>query len=1345
MIPALELLEAIAALKYDEKAVKASQEKREAKEKAKELSSEQKLIRTNLYNMFQYSEREPSGWERLMGSLSGTKNEVPVMSDIDGETKYLDRGALRRNYDPKAAYKIFLETTGTYEVDENDNRKIDPTKMLTEVNRLMKLGSLNIAIQKLMLKEKKSLDDLKKDPKYGENLKKEIVQLSTLDAPALITKEHMEAFQLGFIISQEIESEKEITEAQTILKEEAPKNPLSQTMLDELQAQGASKEEIAKIKETMLLMGGVSLKNGEFQGVGLGTTKEIKIGNKKAAITVAAGGNGKGLTGGLTIGVTLVDDKNKTIGATAGISTEGLIAAASAVAHTRIGDIGATAGVIFNPFDLKFSAGAGIFISRQPIEMQIQAQTAKTEEKIGIKEENEKKAWETFKQSKTPEKSVEERYSLLKATPLWKALEPLETTFSLKHEEIVPIADKIAESLRWDAIKEIEGDFTEFIQAICLGVGASIDLKELSIKSFSYGFGVKIKIGSAFVFVPNRRAIDKMTEKFSDVRAKRKMKQIIAQINSQIAQSKTVKTETPAGENAKPEEQKEEKKSFDAGKTGDLVYGQDGPRVIKKHKTFSFEDNLKELEESDIAEPKEPESEKPLTPREAKLKALNTKLRKTADVMLVENDKDAIDQDGIRELKVLNTTDKDVEVYMDPRLSFKEAGLLVKDGKLYLTGEISNLAIDRRRFKMPFDSQESGSNIKDVIIIGNRESAKEGMDLDYIETNSSQYAQQLKKQDGFSLERGYGKSKQDNIKEGDLEETDKLELQIMADTKALKDAEKDEAFVKRQIAKGKTKENIKEIKETQAQRKANKLTRANEAKEMNKSTDRRHKAIKALEEADYQKQELSDEFKKDIKRLSQDKKFHDKLGEVTDDDEKIKNLIKDASKEKDKAGDPKYPGLQNLNEKSLNTGVISVLNDWFVALLKKGNESNKEIHRVLEGRDGKSGRIGFARQVFEKEFKKRITDINSKLPEDKQIKLSGEEATDLMIKSIYDKIKEKDFDFSKLIWSGAGKNVIDIDDNATLFTATRNIHGKKKEGIFTKTIAYQSEKDSWENMKLDQGFIEKSIKNFDINSTDPNEKQMARLLLEIASPSPKDKIESTEEAQEFMRSPLALKLSVLETLMLVKEFGKDKFDKVSELYENISDKTKFAELFAKPEYKEALETYRKIVADVRQAQLEGKDYVKEFERGDDKYKLKLNMTAKVKAGAYARCANGSFTVKEDGNVIVEKVQKPKTTPETPAYPEVPPEEQESEPIVLFTQSTEVIESKQSLAKVVAGLGVSNTSDLAKQKQPEKIGGKQIEKATGAKAIPDGGKGLPTSTPGASGQSYSVDSGSGSTL
>ncbi|MCK9186656.1 hypothetical protein M0P48_04440, partial [Candidatus Gracilibacteria bacterium] len=1257
--PTIELLNAISKLNYNEKATKEAKEKREKENQSKEkvLSPEQKRIRENLYTMFTYSEREPGNWERLMGFFGGVKDEIPVMTDVNGETKYLDRGVLRRSYDPKAGYEIFMETIGTGEVDENDNRQIDADKMTDEVNRLMRLGGISIALQKLMLQEKKSIDELKKDPKFKEKLQKfHVPKLGSIQNFVQIPKDYMEAFQLGFILSQDMKSDKELEETKTMLEstENKEQSPVYKMMKD-LEKQGLSQDVVAKIQDKLLAMGAVTFKDGKWEAAGLALNQPIQIG-KGTTITVGISKIGKELKEGWNAGAALTVTVYEGENVKAGVSLEfdmnplnktfgfgfGANASFEDVLSTKLSFMG---GVRAGRSGI--NVGFAALITRRNVGLRIAENKTEIEKETGLSSPE----WEAFKASKG--QSPKQRYELLKkATKIYDTIVvPLEATFGAEKEDVVYLIDNLENAIENKAVDKIGGDtalsiFAEFFH----GVGAVVTPFPPMLMPV-----LVFKIGSAKIYIPNRSAISTMQEQISDVRANWKLKEALKSAEKKMEEGKPIATENQEAQGTT--------QTFKVGETPNLSYSPDGSaRIIKKHQTFAFEENLRELDEPALGEE---EGKAPKTSAE-KLKALNDRLRKETGIMLVEDEKDSIDTDGRHELRILNTTNKDVEVYVDPRLSLKEAGLLVENGKLYLTGDISNLVIDRRNFTMPSGSQQSASYMKDIIIIGTQDlAAKEGLERDWIEKYSTQYAQKLKNQFGYSLEEGYGESAQANIKEGKLEEKEALALGAEAGERALKEATAE----KEQVTRVKThKENL-----------VAKGERAKEAKAMDASAARRHESINSIEKKVYDAQKLPENFEEDIKELSKNKKFKDELKNISNDDEKIRDLILKFAGEKDKNGLPKYKGLQNLNEKALNLAIVSVLNEWFLALVKTGKESNSTIHKVLEGR------MRFARKVFEKEFKTRIEEANKRLPEGEKISLTAEQAANKIMESIYNKIKDPNFPFKGLAWK-VGEGVEGIPTDATLFSATRN---KSLKGAFTKTMAYGKDTDTWAKMTLEHGFIKESVKEFNINSADKGEKDMARLLLEIASPSPKDKIETVADAKEFLQSPLAMKLSALEALMLIPEFGREKFDKVSELYKDIS-KENFATLFAKADYKEALDAYKKIAQDVRKAQTEGKPYTKEFDWGSDKYILTLSMTTAIKAGAYAKCANGSFYVKEEGTVTVQKIQKPIVTEK---------KVQEREPVTVFTQTTETIKSKQSKVLLTAALAGLNRETEQTTEQP----------------------------------------------
>jgi hypothetical protein len=414
----------------------------------------------------------------------------------------------------------------------------------------------------------------------------------------------------------------------------------------------------------------------------------------------------------------------------------------------------------------------------------------------------------------------------------------------------------------------------------------------------------------------------------------------------------------------------------------------------------------------------------------------------------------------------------------------------------------------------------------------------------------------------------------------------------------------------------------------------------------------------------------------------------------------------------------------------------------------------------LDKKGGKrKGRIKFAKEILTLAFGKSIADLNARLPANARLTIDSATAAADVIDKIYGEIQKPGFNFDEIKWSGEGRagHITDIDQDATLFSVTRKATGKKKkgkptwEGTLTKTRAYQSLTGGQGGEVLQHGFLNATLKEYKLNEGSDLENQIARLLLEMASPSPGiEAINTSENAKSFLTSPLALKLAGLETFMFVPNpiEGKARFDKITELYAKITDPKAFRTLFANKEYKDALEAFKNIVQGVREAQAKNEPYKIDFDWGSDKYTLTLTMTTRIIAGAYARCANASFSVKEDGEITITKKQKQDTTIEVKKpgnfeeYAEIPPEEVKQEPIALFRESTETAKSAQGKARltIATALGATYEDKPKPPTPPQKAGGKPMEKATGSESIPEGGKPIDSGTPAGSGQEYNVDSG-----
>ncbi|MDP2642287.1 MAG: hypothetical protein Q8P62_00400 [Candidatus Peregrinibacteria bacterium] len=1304
--PALRLLESIQKLRYN-------QEK--AKETAEILTPKQQKIRTSLSSMFTYSEREPGKWERLMGWMQGVEHvdaddekagKVPVLTDLDGEIKYLDRGILRRSFDPKAAYAKFIETSGAITVDENDKRTIDPVKMLAKTNELIALGGRSIAIRKLMLGEgKKSLDELQKDKDFAKKLKALVPAPLTAEMMAEtkeIPKEQMEAFQLGFILGEDMQYDTELAETQALLREESPenaKNPAIEALLKDLEKQGVSKEDIINVEAQILAMGALTFnQHGDLQGAGVAFNKKIKIG-KNTTLTIGGGKTREGTNIGAALTFSIYEGENFKCGSTLEFDLRGV----GASLNTSWEDVNIGIGRAKISFSVGgrlgkgISLGAGVLITRRNVALRIAENKANLEKETGINSQE----WEAFKASKG--KPTEERYALLKkVTKLYNAIViPYKSTFpgdqAVQHRDIVYMMDSFKDAVTDKAVDQIASSPWEFFQGV--GVVATI------YPPFFMLVGV-FKLGSAKVFIPSRDKLGKIKDKISNKIMRRKLEVALQEAEKRMKEGKSIGVEAPTIETRTygPARKIDFK---GAQKTANLVYNSaetaeidpnGSPRVTTSKARTSFADLLKETDEPEWKKVADPTKETPLEIEADKLKRFNKKLLKEVQLQLGE------DKDGKRELKVLNTYNKDVEVYIDPRIPREELGLTVEGGKLYITGDIDKIAITRERFYMPFKSQKSTSSIKDIIVLGNQGSVAGTVDREYIERYSSAYAEKLEGDMGFSLETGYGESAQENIKEGPLAPEEQTEVKAISTAKAAKLKQRQDEQAARETGRQQFIADVEKGKKAYDARKKEKETRKTEAKEMDTSTAKRTKALDAIKTKALKEQTVPPAFDADIVSLAKNPAFRKELGEITGNDEKIKTLILTYAKKTTRSGKLLYPALQNITKKGheneINHAMIGVLNKWFLTLLRDDKQSDKAIHRTL------AGRIRFATQIFTESFEASRKAINARLPNDQQITISSAEIAKEITDRIYKKIRKGDFKFNDINWGKNSPDIQPIEEGSTVFSTTRlrKKHGKKGAGTLAKTIAYVSKPGTQgQTLGLNNGFIKAAMQDYTLNTGTPKEQQIARILFEMASPSPEKEVKTADQARSFLTSPLALRLAGLETLMLVPKFGKAKFDKISELYGKITNRNpnQFNALYAKKAYKDAVDAYLEIVKEVRAAQLAGKPYEKEFEWGNDNYKLVLNMTTTIQTGAYARCANGTVAVKEDGEISIYKVQPPvEGKVFKPGQP--PHEEVLEEPIAVYRESTKTrVKSKQSKAELKFATAVGVNIEDEPETEPKK--------------------------------------------
>ena len=1135
LLPCIRLLKALSQLKPLEKARTPKSEKLQ-----KAPSEEQAKILKAFSKLCSFDQKKSGSWENFIVKISGGKDKI-TMSDINGETFTVDKGKFKNHYSTKGALSIMENTPEFYEITD-EGKSFDTKKVLDGINEMIMLGFVNIVMEREGQKrnDSKSMAETLKSQEFKTEMSEYIV--SDLGQ---ITEKQIKAFQTGFILKQSQKFAEQIQEARNALTEndETMQNhPLFRQIASQLLEKGVSPEKIKKIKEKLLFAGGVSFKNGKFEGAGLGVPFEIGDG-LTVVIGLGATTNGDVIAGAaLDIKVYRGNKVEASVVFTMGI--QGVSAGARATLSTEYVNLHGFAGGAWS-WDKIIPTSLGSFGISWNMDAQLKRDIKEAEGNT-----NYAAAWNEWKN--IPTNNIEAKYEAAKKIPqIWAKVGPLQETFSLTNADVVHMLEGIKDQMTSKVLNNLESPIPLFAY-----VGFGIMAPAIPIPHVAF------KLGSATISIPNRTAI---SAELSNSIINKKLK---------IALEKLDKGE--------------EKISVFHEQTGSIVYSRDG-KLLKLES--SEEIDLKDWETT-------PES-------------YNDALKK-AEIKLTKN------ANGTMEITDLNPNRKDVEIHIDPTL--RDLALISDSGKVLIEGNIDDLIITRKRYSLPFEIAEDTASMRDSITIKQRSSIRGQRDDAWIQNHEKGFFQKLESEESFSL---YGEN-QGNIKKingySKVEDPTKLNSDIAS------------LIAKRPKLSGKLdKKTIQELKE---------------------KISARRKAMKALDSKKYENQEIRENLFPNLDNLMDtNNEFKTKFESLIEEPEKIAALVSEYGETTET-----LKGIgKNGHEKELNFAVIHLLNRWFTNVFressKKGADeklSKKEIRalnkKVLKGMEKKIEYV--KKHVFLPEFEKTIASMDPKPS------MSAKEITEKLINDVYKGIltylKNPNADFRKL-------TVEAIPEGAQLISGSRLYEKGERKGALAETTNYSTMPKA-EALLHDFGFLEGTTGRYKLDSTNPKEKEMARVLLEMASPIPKDDI-------EFLKSPLAQKIAGLKShalLCYTKETGFDDYDKISELY---TDPTILQNSEA---HKEALNRFKDLVKEIRKSQIDGTTFERQI--GETGLTVRINLETNIVHGAYSKCTNLSFYTEETGKIeIIKKVKN------------------EQKIVAVFNNMTDVVNTDMS--KIFASFGV----------------------------------------------------------
>lgn len=562
---------------------------------------------------------------------------------------------------------------------------------------------------------------------------------------------------------------------------------------------------------------------------------------------------------------------------------------------------------------------------------------------------------------------------------------------------------------------------------------------------------------------------------------------------------------------------------------------------------------------------------------------------------------------GVYKLKLLNPAiDKDIEMHLDPEVS--EIGILNTGNKneVYLIGDVENLIISRERFTLPWGGKPGTSSMRDIITIRRKESVQTGRDRTWIEQYEGALLLMREGEETFKRILGYNS---DLEPQGNIMETklpfDSPEVQAM-----ISDFETHGTHLEGRLD-------------------------ASDIERMKSLLQARFEAMKSMTVREYEGLPVRPDLYEKLDELFAKEGFKDKLKKVTDDPGKVIRLIE---------AEAASVGLTDLNVRELNLAAHHLTNSWFTTVYpgpdveltpKERQKLNKKIKKGLLRR-----KKFLERKVFNPAFSEAVERIQAR---GESISLTGAAAAEQLVNDTYNpllqRLDQPDFDFRDL-------KTEDIPEGALLLSGSRMYDkSNHRVGAIAEFINYDTLPQA-EGLIHEFGFLEGTTDTYSLQ--DPETKDMARILLETASPLP-------QEDLEFLRSPLALKISSLGVHLLLA--GEADYQLITEIY---ADPSKLESA----EHREAFTRFRKLIEDIRAAQISGQIF--EQKNPETELTVQINMQTNIERGLYSKCGNGSFFVEEVGQVTVLKGA-----------------------VVLsqYTESTEVTDVTQAKLFASIGLGI----------------------------------------------------------
>ncbi|MFA5948459.1 MAG: hypothetical protein WC806_05875, partial [Candidatus Gracilibacteria bacterium] len=1181
-------------------------------------------------------------------------------------------GQLRENYDPQSAIEILLNENEPklYEIKYKKNEQTGETTPIKIIDKELLIESLNKMLDKgymmaIAAKARKSLSKQDNSTMEAEltRMKEKYpsIEITNIGDLNHLSKFNKLALQLGFIerqstkYTQRQEKGKKNINRQINEQLQSPKITKKleeiRTKLEESElTQEQIEDKLAKIKSAMIIAAyyQANTKNG-FDGVGIGVP--IELGDGVTLIVgggVANGPNGITPVVGVGLKVRIAKGDNWEMDLTPAVSNLG----AALVCNVE-GEIspGVTWGGAIGP-SIGFNGSPGAVIAtyfnwgKKYQEKEMRENIDNAMKNTDIKQNLDKwgATFENTNKSNYAKRMevVEQTDSLKNFAKAMKSTFPEQFSSMSEKEQNYLILETINNYLKNAFRDAAHKEFKDF-GSILTGIGFSLAFMDFTAMKGGNGItpmlGLSFNIGANKIFIPTRQSENEYLK-------------TIAGLENQAQLEKQLRDAREGGGTLELSEITPDLYYRNGDKTMGLIKDRQVGQLSQADRNFD---------------------------------SYNQKLA-NAEVQINQH------SNGTVELTLGNVEDKDAEIFIDPALA--KLGLIYDptNNRFFIKGNVEDLTISRRRIEFPSKMREKGPSIKDIITISQSSSTMGKRNELWTENMSGAFFQKSQGKKLWRMQYGLnGNAAQNNIFE--------IPNFAIDQVSTLETSNRDLAAIG---ATPNLNEQSPEIVEAnQILERRNNVMGAGETIDMQKQnaentalTEKFNKIFDYVNPQNHKK-----EFKEKFEKISTDtnkikaliEEYWEKTNPETPTmDEKTidaavihminrwftvihPNVPERISAGLNTEGEFKIPNtdlevllppqiyITNPEGKTYGNHIVYLTNNreeivvdktnrkiyiyddtnnrWTYPteipanikataakakqdILKKEDDKTREINKKIFEKLTAYQRI-FAetyKENFEKAIARRGADAIPQIGNDEAERLAN-----IFVLDIYTNLKKT------LIYQDPPKNFIslmtnNIAEGSYFFSGTRYQEDGRKYGL-SETLGYTTPQKP-NNIVHGFGLIEDSIKRYTLSpDTNIYKRKIAALLLETGSP------QEFKKDEKFLKSPLALKLMGLDSLPYI--MGNENAKYMVDLYEKLNNGATIADLLADPDHARALENFINLAKEVRKHQLDNSAYI--IKNGDMTITMTPNTT--INGGAYAQCANPSFTIMEDMIVTVRRVSR----------------------------------------------------------------------------------------------------------